>query len=123
MSHRNGHGNRLPFPAPGRIPIVGESPAALPQGRFYYQVPCLIQWSGQTLQADSFELYFPMPLEGVRFKVIPDIVVAHLKDAHPDHDPAGLKVVPLQPFFLGFVPQEEIDKQEAAAKAAEVAIQ
>jgi hypothetical protein len=107
----------LPFPGFSRgIPIVGQAPDAPPAGLYYYQVPVLVMRDGQSLTADSLEFRFPQPLEGLRFKALPGAAAEHLKKKSPEL--AEPKVVVLAPFFLGFVPQEVIDKAAATAAAA-----
>jgi hypothetical protein len=123
MSNNNGKGRRIPFPASGRIPIVGERPTALPEGRHYYHVPALIQRPGQPLEADAFEAYFAMPINGVYFSEMQaDITKKLTKEGE---EPP--KVILLQPVFLGFIPQEELDRREReaaeAAKAQEIVLQ
>lgn len=103
-------GQRLKFPPSGRVQIIGErEPQAPPAGRYFYQVPVLIQRPGCALEADTLEYSFPAPLEGIRFKQIARSIATDLKEKAPELPEP--KVVPLSPFFLGFVPQEEIDRQ------------
>jgi hypothetical protein len=101
------NGRTVPFPGFSRgVPIVGAKPEAPPAGRHYYQVPALIQRPEKPLEAESFEAWFPAPMNGVYFKTLEDDVRKSLGD--PD-----AKVVLLAPVFLGFVPQEEVDRREA----------
>ena len=111
-----------PFPGFSRglpisgVPIVGQAPEGPPAGLYYYQVPVLVMRDGQPLAADSVEFRFPQPLEGVRFKTLPGAVAAHLKQKSPEL--AEPKIVVLSPYFLGFVPQEVIDKAAAQDNGA-----
>lgn len=111
-------GQRMPFPPSARVPIIGERPDAPPVGKYFYQVPALILREGQAMDADSFEFAFPMPLEGVRFKNLAPSIAKTLQESNPDLPAA--KVVVLAPFFLGFVPQEELDRQAEAETAGSV---
>lgn len=100
------------------IPIVGERATAPLPGRYFYEVPCLIQWPGQPLEAESFEFGFAGPMEGVRFKTVPESVREALMAR--EHGKEGApRVVALAPVFLGFVPQEEVDRKAAADAAME----
>jgi hypothetical protein len=107
-------GNRLPFPPSGRVRIIGEEPQGPPAGRYYYEVPAMIRYPGEPLDADSFEFWFPMPLEGIRYKTLSKSILAELQRLEPGK-PAP-KVVPLAPFFLGFIPQEELDRRAEEEK-------
>lgn len=105
------NGRTPPFPGFSRgIPIVGQPrPDAPPAGAYFYQVPALIQRAGAPLAADSFEVRLPTPMVGTQFKRLEGEIAASL--AGVEGAPAP-KVVLLAPFFLGFVPQEELERQE-----------
>lgn len=103
------NGRSAPFPGFSRgIPLVGQRPEAPPKGRHYYHVPVLIQRPGQPLEADAYECYFPMPMNGIYFQALQKDITGTLT---VDGQPAP-KVIALQPVFLGFVPQKELDRQE-----------
>ena len=76
-------------------------------------MPALIRREGQPLDADSYEVRVPAPLEGVRFKALAAQLAAALHESAPDL-PAP-RLILLAPIFLGFVPQEVLDAQAAAA--------
>ena len=94
------------------IPIVGQSQKP-PAGAYFYEVPALIRREGQPLDADSYEVRVPAPLEGVRFKALAGQLASALHESAPDL-PAP-KLILLAPIFLGFVPQEVLEAQAAAA--------
>ncbi len=67
----SGHNGRTaPFPGFSRgLPIIGQAkPGAPLPGAYFYQVPVLIRRKGQPLDADSFEVQLPMPINGVHFR-------------------------------------------------------
>lgn len=106
------NGRTAPFPGFSRgvpIPIVGQK-AAEPVGRYFYNVPVLVQRQGQQLQAEAYEYSFEVPFNGVHLAQVRRAIAEELKAEAPDQ-PAPA-VVPLQPIFLGFIPQEELDRQE-----------
>lgn len=118
MSRFNGKSRPWPFQRgmPINVPIVGQCEAAPPAGKYFYSVPVLVQRAGHGLEAEAYECQFPMPLTGVHFMQIGKSVRDDLKKRYPD-EPAP-KVVPLTPFFLGFIPQAELDRQADAEKTA-----
>jgi hypothetical protein len=105
--------NRLPFPPSGRIPIVGQKPDAPPAGLFYYEIAAFVMRPGEPLTAEAFEFSFPTPLEGIRYKKLPEWIADRLIAREPER--VRPSVVVCSQFLLGFVPQEEIDRQAAAA--------
>lgn len=106
--------SRIPFPPSARIPIIGEKPEALPAGLFYYEIAALIMRPGEPLTADAFEFSFPMPLEGIRYKKLPGWIADRLAAREAERPRPSVVVV--SNFLLGFVPQEEIDRQAEAEK-------
>lgn len=106
-----------PFPGFSRgIPIIGQpqpKPGAPPPGAYYYQVPALIQRPGAALEIETYEVRLPQPMEGVRFTALQRQVADELAGDGPRP-----KVVLLAPYFLGFVPQEEVERQGSTSDAA-----
>lgn len=100
-----------PFPGFSRgLPIIGENKGPAP-GAYYYQVPALIKRAGEPLDAETFEICISQPLEGVRFKTL----ASQIAEGQRMGDDPPPKVILLPPFFLGFVPQDEVDRQKRAA--------
>lgn len=120
MSNRNGR--TLPFKGFSRgvpvagLPIIGERrPDAPPEGGYFYQVNVFIRREGQPLDMDSVEVKLPAPIEGMTFKGLQEQIAGDIRARDPEGPPAT--VILQQPIFLGFIPQEELDRR-AAERAA-----
>lgn len=103
-----------PFPGFSRgVPILGyrPRPAEPAPGAYFYQVPALINRDGKPLAAESFEVRLDMPLTGVHFKNLAKKTEEEMRTKEAD---PTLCVVLLQPFFLGFVPQDKLDEADVA---------
>lgn len=91
----------------GDIQIVGQQPAAPPAGRYLYAVPCLIKRENGELDIDSVNVDYPAEMGGGEFQALKRQAREALKQ-----QPGApiVKIVLLQPTFLGFVPQEVVDR-------------
>lgn len=110
------------------IPIIGEDkPAAQPEGLYYYHVPVLVQRPGKQVEASSFEAHFPQQLDGMNFLGItrryeaevhgpkaPTLMQRMLRALRLQREPARTVVVPLAPYFLGFVAKQAEPASEPA---------
>ncbi len=106
-----------PFPGFSRgVPIVGQR-VDPPKGRYFYQVPALIRREGEPLDADSFEVAYPIPMNGAHAKALAVQIQQKLQQVAPER-PAP-RVILLSPILLGFVPQEAIDAAEAAVNGGD----
>ena len=107
----------MPFPGFSRgVPIVGQRPPEPPPGRYFYQVAVLVMREGQPLSAESLEIQLSKPLDGFDYKRLPPTIVESLKAAAPD--PPAPRVVIVNVWELGFIPQEAIERAQQTAQAS-----
>lgn len=116
------NGRTVPFPGFSRgVPIVGQPmPQAAPEGKYFYNVVALIRRDGHPLDAMDYEANFPLPMNGVHFMALRAEIANQIKAERPDLPEP--RVMLLAPQLLGFVPKEELERQEreAAEKKVEV---
>lgn len=128
---------RSPLSFGGRgLPIIGETkpePQAPPTGKWHYHVPVLVQRAGCAVEADAFSVGFKQQMDGPTYYAIVARYERELVAREMSADtwwarllrrlrlraPASLRVVPLQPVQLGFVPDTPAAPAEAPATPAE----